>query len=161
MPVGTIIDFYLLIFLSICFVIIGILFILYSKNKKFLYVSIIFLILLGILEYPHLFFIDFYYILDILIHIIAGVVLFLFFFLLFSISRYIGLRQKSYILSLLSVIFLILFIELFLSILDILTIFINPISWNILLDIFTTTIGGIFGYFMVHLINKKKIKISF
>jgi hypothetical protein len=133
-----------------------------DRSKQYKMITIISVIILIILEYPHMLISDPYFIVfifDITVHIAAGISI----FMLVSNFRFIQKKRRSYI-SLLMVIIFIVGIEIFLSILDIITTFINPNTWNIAQDIGTTVLGGFFGFLIYNFYESKRnmfTKVSF
>lgn len=119
-----------------------------EKYKQF---SILFIVLLAILEIPHfIFFDDAIY--DFTVHIVAGTAI----FMIFLNVKILPKRHRQ-LYSFFIVFGIIIFVEIFLSILEIFTTFVNPISINIFEDIVWTVIGGIIGL-IIYYITKKDMK---
>ncbi|MBD3195352.1 MAG: hypothetical protein GF317_09870 [Candidatus Lokiarchaeota archaeon] len=119
-----------------------------DRAKKFKTIAILFLTILFVFEIPHyllpnnVFF-------DISVHIIAGISLFMFFLNV----RYFPKKYRK-IICIILVVCIIILIEIFLTILDLYTEFINPIGLNSFLDILWTTIGGVVGLIISYFIGK-------
>ena len=116
-----------------------------DKPRNYQILTYSFIGLLTVIEIPHIFLSDPTSLIDIFLHIVAGIS----FFISFSNLRFIEEETRS-IRSFVYTILLILTIELLLTIFHNQYFIINPLDLNIVQDVLTTILGGAIGWTIYH-----------
>lgn len=121
-----------------------------DKSRIYQLLSISILAVAYLLEFPHFLAPDPYLIIDVAVHVVAGLGVFLALTNIIKIDK----PWRGYI-ALIITFGIIVTVEIFLSVLEIMRTYINPIGINSIIDIITFTFGGIVGYPLYLYVDKQ------